>query len=188
MNPSNAVLRGCLIGFSPILGAIIGFTIGIGDGNVSAVSSSGIENIFNALIGAGIGGVLGLVVGIVISLSIKNTNASEEMKGPNKELNPSDNDLESVKSHETQYQSPTIISNPPKNWMIESILATIFCCLPFGIVAIVNANSVNLHIKNGDLNKANKASKDAKTWLIVSIAVGLFFGSIYLVPSLFSMF
>ena len=31
----------------------------------------------------------------------------------------------------------------PKTWLIESILATLFCCLPFGIVGIVNAARVN---------------------------------------------
>ncbi|MES2882212.1 MAG: CD225/dispanin family protein, partial [Bacteroidota bacterium] len=31
----------------------------------------------------------------------------------------------------------------PKNWLVESILVTIFCCLPFGIVGIVNAAQVN---------------------------------------------
>ena len=27
----------------------------------------------------------------------------------------------------------------PKTWLVESILVTLFCCLPFGIVGIVNA-------------------------------------------------
>ena len=30
----------------------------------------------------------------------------------------------------------------PKTWMVESVLATIFCCLPFGIVGIINASKV----------------------------------------------
>ena len=30
----------------------------------------------------------------------------------------------------------------PKKWLIESILATLFCCLPFGIAGIVNAANV----------------------------------------------
>ncbi len=28
---------------------------------------------------------------------------------------------------------------PPKNHLVEAILVTLFCCLPFGIVGIVNA-------------------------------------------------
>ena len=31
---------------------------------------------------------------------------------------------------------------PPKTWLVESILVTLFCCLPFGIAGIVNASKV----------------------------------------------
>jgi len=31
---------------------------------------------------------------------------------------------------------------PPKSWLVESILVTLFCCLPFGIAGIVNASRV----------------------------------------------
>lgn len=30
----------------------------------------------------------------------------------------------------------------PKTWLVESILVTCLCCLPFGIVGIVNATKV----------------------------------------------
>ncbi|MBK7946288.1 MAG: CD225/dispanin family protein [Flavobacteriales bacterium] len=47
----------------------------------------------------------------------------------------------------------------PKNWLVESILVTLFCCLPFGIVGIINAASVNSKFDAGDIAGAETASK-----------------------------
>ncbi|MFZ3275199.1 MAG: CD225/dispanin family protein, partial [Lutibacter sp.] len=44
----------------------------------------------------------------------------------------------------------------PKNYLIESILVTIFCCLPFGIVGIVFAAQVNAKFDAGDYEGAIK--------------------------------
>jgi predicted secreted protein len=67
----------------------------------------------------------------------------------------------------------------PKNYLIESILVTIFCCLPLGIVGIVNAAQVNTKFDLGDYEGALKASKEAKKWmnlgLISSLVIGLFY-------------
>jgi hypothetical protein len=57
-------------------------------------------------------------------------------------------------------QSP-LGQTPIKNWLVESILVTIFCCLPFGIVGIVNASQVNSRLASGDYNGALHASKEA---------------------------
>ncbi len=51
----------------------------------------------------------------------------------------------------------------PKNWLVESILVTIFCCLPFGIAGIVFASQVNSKYDAGDYAGAEKASRQAKT-------------------------
>lgn len=60
----------------------------------------------------------------------------------------------------------------PKNWLIESILVTIFCCLPFGIAGIVYATKVESLYYHGDYAAAEKASKDAKKWTIVGLIAG----------------
>lgn len=69
--------------------------------------------------------------------------------------------------------------NRPKNYLIESILVTIFCCLPFGIAGIVFAAQVNAKFDVGDNEGAYKSSKEAKKWmtwgLISSIVIGLFY-------------
>lgn len=61
----------------------------------------------------------------------------------------------------------------PKNWLVESILVTIFCCLPFGIAGIVFASQVNSKYDVGDYAGAEKASKQAKTWTLVSFIIGI---------------
>jgi len=55
--------------------------------------------------------------------------------------------------------------NQPKNYLVESILVTVFCCLPFGIAGIVFASQVNSKFSLGDYEGALQASKDAKKWM-----------------------
>lgn len=64
-------------------------------------------------------------------------------------------------------------STPPKNWLAESILVTIFCCLPFGIVGIVNAAQVNSRLSAGDYEGALRASKEAGKWTKIGFFVGI---------------
>ena len=59
------------------------------------------------------------------------------------------------------------------NYLVGAILATLFCCLPFGIPAIIFATQVNSKIAAGDIDGAMKASKNAKTWTFVSVGAGL---------------
>ena len=54
------------------------------------------------------------------------------------------------------------------NHLVWSILVTIFCCLPFGIVAIVYSSKVNGKLEMGDYEGALSASNKARTWIIVS--------------------
>lgn len=78
---------------------------------------------------------------------------------------------------------------PPKNWLVESILVTLFCCLPLGIVGIINAASVEGKYAQGDTDGAQRAAQTAKTMVLVSAIVGvlgvlvyiLFFGGLALV-------
>ena len=54
--------------------------------------------------------------------------------------------------------------------LAPAILTTIFCCLPFGIVAIVNAAQVNGRLSRGDYAGALRASQNAKTWCWIALA------------------
>jgi uncharacterized membrane protein YbaN (DUF454 family) len=68
----------------------------------------------------------------------------------------------------------------PKNWMTEAILVTVipFCCLCsllslLGIVAIVYANKVNTLYLTGRYGEAERASKDAKMWVLIALAIAV---------------
>jgi len=62
------------------------------------------------------------------------------------------------------------------SYLVPSILATICCCLPFGIVGIVYAAQVNGRIEAGNLEAAKDASDKARIWTIAAVAFGLLFG------------
>lgn len=61
----------------------------------------------------------------------------------------------------------------PKNYLLESILTTICCCLPLGIVGIVFASQVNSKYALGDYEGALQASKEAKKWMTWGIIAGV---------------
>lgn len=79
-------------------------------------------------------------------------------------------------SYNTQSPLP---QTPPKNWLVESILVTLFCCLPFGIAGIVFASQVNSKFAAGDYSGALQASKNAAKWTKISFWLGIAFAIIY---------
>ena len=62
---------------------------------------------------------------------------------------------------------------PPDNKLVWSILATIFCCLPFGVVAIIKSAEVNSKWNSGDVVGANQSAADAGKWIKWSVIVGI---------------
>ncbi|HYT94765.1 MAG TPA: CD225/dispanin family protein [Gemmataceae bacterium] len=64
---------------------------------------------------------------------------------------------------------------PPmiNNYLVPAILCTLFCCLPFGIAAIVSAAQVNTKLTVGDYKGAEESANQAKTWCAVSFGLGL---------------
>lgn len=77
-------------------------------------------------------------------------------------------------------QTP-LSSSSPKNWLVESILVTILCCLPFGIAGIVFASQVNSKWASGDHAGAQKASLEAGKWTKIGFFVGLAVMVIYII-------
>lgn len=70
---------------------------------------------------------------------------------------------------------------PPKNWLVESILVTLFCCLPLGIVGIINASKVNSSLAVGDYAGAQAASLEAGKWVKYGLIAGIVVGVLYAV-------
>ena len=69
----------------------------------------------------------------------------------------------------------------PKNWLVESILVTIFCCLPFDIAGIVNAAQINSRYDRGDYQGALEASKQAGKWTKIGFFAGIAVSVLYLI-------
>ncbi|MCX6328411.1 MAG: CD225/dispanin family protein [Bacteroidia bacterium] len=72
---------------------------------------------------------------------------------------------------------------PPKTWLVESILVTLFCCLPFGIAGIVNAAKVESKFQSGDIQGSNEAAANAKKWTTIGFWGGLAIAVIYIIIS-----
>jgi hypothetical protein len=73
-------------------------------------------------------------------------------------------------------QTPGVVMPPGMtvpNYLVFAILATVLCCLPTGIVAIVYAAQVNGKLQAGDLPGAQAASQNAKIWCWVSLGLGV---------------
>jgi hypothetical protein len=73
----------------------------------------------------------------------------------------------------SQQQQPIVPPTRPKNWLVESILVTIFCCLPFGVAGIVFAAQVNSKYDTGDFDGALRSSKEAAKWTKIGFFIGL---------------
>jgi Interferon-induced transmembrane protein len=65
------------------------------------------------------------------------------------------------------------MEKPPKSWLLESILVTLFCCLPFGIVGIIQASKVESRWYAGDHDGSEYASAEAAKWTKIGFFVGI---------------
>ena len=78
---------------------------------------------------------------------------------------------------EPESPSGAVEPTPPAhipNYLVQAILVTVFCCLPFGIVSIVYAAQVNAKLDAGDVAGAMQSSNSAKIWMWFAFGVGLF--------------
>ena len=63
--------------------------------------------------------------------------------------------------------------NPPKNWLTESILITILCCFPFGLVGIILSAKMETLWKMGEYKAAQMLSDEAGRWVKIGVASGV---------------
>lgn len=69
-------------------------------------------------------------------------------------------------------QSMSPVADIP-SYLWQSIVVTLCCCLPFGIVAIIYAAQVKSKLGVGDVTGAQEASGKAKMWCWIGFGVGL---------------
>ncbi|XP_048770039.2 interferon-induced transmembrane protein 3-like [Ostrea edulis] len=94
------------------------------------------------------------------------------------------NNIESGQSYNTMSQGvvvaqpgavvPTVVPViQHRNWMAHSILVCIFCFWPTGIPAIIFSKKANDAARFGDVAGATAYANSAKTFVIISLVVGI---------------
>ena len=68
----------------------------------------------------------------------------------------------------------------PKDYLVESILVTLFCCMVFGILGIVYSVQANSAFSSGNIVAANEFSTKAKQWVTYGFWCGIAFVGVYL--------
>jgi hypothetical protein len=84
------------------------------------------------------------------------------------------------------YDPPGWNQSMPPTYLAQAILATLFCCMPFGVVAIVKSSQVSSAWGAGNHELAYQKSKEASTWVNVSAICGLIVVVFYVVAAVIS--
>lgn len=78
-----------------------------------------------------------------------------------------------------QFSRPEPVKQPDEpaelapSYLIWSVLSTLFCCLPLGIVAIMMSIRVNSLNARGFYDEARRCSRNTELWIIASFTFGL---------------
>lgn len=72
---------------------------------------------------------------------------------------------------QNQYAYNNVPNKMVDDYMVWSVLTTIFCCLITGIVALVYSSQVNKYLSQGNIIAAEDASQKAKIWNIVGASI-----------------
>lgn len=112
-----------------------------------------------------------------------------EKKGPVKQtIDIRHNVHPSTYTPQTSYQAEdrrlSDIVPMPKNWLVESILLSIFCCSPVSVVGIYFATRVESLYYAKDYAGATRASNMARNWSLAGI---LFIPVCYLLFTIFAV-
>ncbi len=86
------------------------------------------------------------------------------------------NSASMITDHDMEDERPM-----PKTYLVEAILVTFFCCLPFGIAAIVNAAKVESTYKTQGYREAKVASDNALKWTKWALWLGVIGSVLYLI-------
>lgn len=119
---------------------------------------------------------------------VNNERVPQEHEAPEREAQDQpDPDRDALRGGQKEYsyqyglqgQSAENVRQDPINgtlYLILSVLATLLCCLPFGIIGIIFSSRINSQQKNGDYEGARISEKMAKIFLILSLLLGIVAG------------
>ncbi|XP_062854800.1 proline rich transmembrane protein 1B [Trichomycterus rosablanca] len=62
----------------------------------------------------------------------------------------------------------------PKDYLMESLLVTIFCCLMSGLVALMYSFETRAALARGDIQEGERASQKARLLVMISLMFGIF--------------
>lgn len=85
----------------------------------------------------------------------------------------------STQSYASTFTPPPV--KKPDNWLVWSILSTLFCCLPFGVVAIVYSAQVDSQWYRGEHERAINSARKAKNFTIAGVICGVVGSIIYFI-------
>lgn len=91
-------------------------------------------------------------------------------------------ELSGLLVHEGAVPPPTqgqTVGTKPKDYLVESILVTLFCCMVFGILGIVYSVQANSAFSSGNITAANEFSAKAKQWVTYGFWCGIAVVTIY---------
>lgn len=72
---------------------------------------------------------------------------------------------------------------PIANYLWQSIVVTLLCCMPFGVVGIVFAAKVDGLVARGDIAGAQAAARTAKNWTVAGFVFGLVIVALYVIAA-----
>lgn len=85
----------------------------------------------------------------------------------------------STQSYASTFTPPPV--KKPDNWLVWSILSTLFCCLPFGVVAIVYSAQVDSQWYRGEHERAINSARKAKNFTIASVICSIVVWIVYFI-------
>lgn len=68
---------------------------------------------------------------------------------------------------------PPVVGPAPDNHLTKAIIATIFCCLPLGVISLIKATKVDSLWAQGNYEAARESASSADTWANVSMVIGI---------------
>lgn len=102
---------------------------------------------------------------------------------PPRRRRPRDEDDEEEEAPRPKKRSKSKRRPEITTYMWQSILVTLFCCMPLGVLAIINAARASSLSSIGKYKAAQRAADDALYYVNFSAIVGAIFTVLYLVAA-----